>query len=61
LILKEKDPASVFYLISVYLQDNQLEKIPALLIMAEKEFGNIPEFNSKLEILKQKLNVIFAK
>ena len=59
--LKEKDPASVFYLISIYLQDNQLEKIPSLLIMAEKEFGNIPEFNSKFEILKQKLNIIFAK
>ncbi len=61
LILKEKDPASVFYLVSVYLQDNQLEKIPALLIMAEKEFGNIPEFNSKFEILKQKLSTIFKK
>ena len=59
--LKEKDPSSVFYLVSVYLQDNQLEKIPALLIKAEKEFGNIPEFSSKFEILKQKLNIIFAK
>ena len=57
--LKEKDPASVFYLISIYLEDNQLEKIPSLLILAEKEFRNIPEFNSKFEILKEKLNTIF--
>ena len=59
LSLKEKDPASVFYLISIYLQQSQLEKIPDLLIMAENEFENIPEFVSKFEILKQKLSTIF--
>ena len=59
LALGEKDPASVFYLISVLIQNNQLEKIPDLLLLAEKEFGNIPEFNSKLEILKRKLGVLF--
>ncbi len=59
LVLKEKDPASLFYLISIYLQENRPEKIPALLIMAEKEFANIPEFSSKFEILKQKLSTIF--
>ena len=56
--LKEKDPASLFYLISVYLKDNQIEKVPALLILAEKEFGNIPEFNSRFEILKKKLGTV---
>lgn len=56
LALKEKDPSSVFLLISVYLRENQPGKIPALLIMAEREFSNIPEFHSKFEILKQKLS-----
>ncbi|MEJ2613823.1 MAG: hypothetical protein P8Z35_02605, partial [Ignavibacteriaceae bacterium] len=59
LTLNEKDPSSIFYLISVYLEENQYQKIPSLLMMAEKEFGNIPEFNSKFELLKQKLNTVF--
>ncbi len=56
--LKEKDPSSVFYLISVYLKENQYQKIPSVLMMAEKEFSNMPEFNSKFEILKQKLSAV---
>ena len=59
LTLSEKDPSSLFYLISVYLDTNQYQKIPALLIMAEKEFGHIPGFNKKFELLKQKLNAVF--
>ena len=59
LSLEEKDPASVFYLISVLIQNNQTDKIPDLLLFAEKEFGRIPEFNSNFEILKQKLSVLF--
>ena len=59
LLLKEKDPASVFLLISVYLEKNQYQKIPSLLLMAEREFSDIPEFNSKFEILRQKLGVVF--
>ncbi len=59
LALNEKDPSSIFYLISVYLEENQYQKIPSLLMMAEKEFGKIPEFNSKFELLKQKLNTVF--
>ena len=59
LTLNEKDPSSIFYLISIYLEENQYQKIPSLLMVAEKEFGNIPEFNSKFELLKQKLNAVF--
>ncbi|MGA9293864.1 MAG: glycosyltransferase [Ignavibacteriaceae bacterium] len=59
LALNEKDPSSIFYLISVYMDENQYQKIPSLLVMAEKEFGHIPEFNSKFELLKQKLNTVF--
>ena len=59
LSLKEKDPSSVFLLISVYLEENKYQKIPSLLIMAEKEFADFPEFNSRFEILKQKLSTIF--
>ena len=60
LLLKEKDPASVFYLVSALVESNQIEKIPDLLLFAEKEFGNIPEFNDAFESLKQKLNKLFS-
>ncbi len=59
LLQKEKDPASVFYLISALIESNQIDKIPDLLLFAENEFGNIPEFNSSFENLKQKLSEIF--
>ncbi len=59
LSLKEKDPASVFYLISVLIRENKPEKVPEVLLFAEKEFGHIPEFNAKLEILKEKLGMMF--
>ena len=59
LTLEEKDPAAVFYLISVLIQSNRLEKIPELLSFAEKEFGRIPEFNSGFELLKGKLDILF--
>ncbi len=60
LTLEEKEPASVFYLISLFIQNNQYGKIPNLLLFAENEFGSIPEFNSRFEILKHKLSVIFS-
>ena len=60
LTLEEKEPASVFYLISLYIQNNQYDKIRDLLLFAENEFGSIPEFNSRFEILKHKLSVIFS-
>ena len=55
LLTAEKDPATVFYLASVLMQNNQIEKIPNLLLFAEKEFDSIPEFNAKYKILKEKL------
>ncbi len=56
--LEDKDPAAVFYLVSVYIERNVINKIPDLLLFAEKEFGNIPEFNAAFEVLKQKLQKI---
>ncbi len=61
LLVEEKDPAALFYLISVLVQSNQVERIPELLLFAEKEFGDIPEFNQKFKILKEKLSFILNK
>ncbi len=58
LSLEDKDPASLFYLISTLVRCNQVEKIPDLLSFAEKEFGGIPEFTRKFNILKEKLSLI---
>ena len=56
--LEEKEPAAVFYLISVLVRNNKLEKIPGLLLFAEKEFGDILEFKKNFELLKEKLGAI---
>jgi tetratricopeptide (TPR) repeat protein len=51
------DPSTVFYLVSVFLQNNKPENIPSLISSAEDTFKNIPEITSRLNILKQKLNI----
>jgi tetratricopeptide (TPR) repeat protein len=56
--LKEKDPAAVFYLISVLVRIDKTDKIPGVLLFAEKEFGDIPEFKKNFELLKEKLSSI---
>ncbi|MDP4173539.1 MAG: glycosyltransferase [Bacteroidota bacterium] len=56
--LKQKDPSAVFYLISILLLQNQLSEIPEWLSFAEKQFGHIPVFKEKFQILLQKLGAI---
>lgn len=52
------DPSIIFFLISVYVSTDEIEKINKLLVKADEKFGNIPEINEKLEILKSKLSSI---
>jgi tetratricopeptide (TPR) repeat protein len=49
------DPSIYFYLISVILQNNQIEKLPGILTLVVERFGDNPEVISKLNILQQKL------
>ncbi len=56
LALEQKDPSAVFYLISVYLQNEKYNKIGNVIEIAEKEFGTNPEIMQKLVVLKKKLN-----
>jgi tetratricopeptide (TPR) repeat protein len=51
------DPSTVFYLVSVFLQNNKAGQIPVLISSAEDTFRDIPEVASRLHILKQKLNI----
>ena len=55
---EEKDPSALFYLISILVGKNQFDEIPELLLFAEKEFGGIPEFDEKFEILKEKIGLL---
>ncbi len=50
-----KDPSAIFYYISVLIESNKYQEIPDLLIFAEREFSNVPEFNQRFKILKEKL------
>lgn len=51
------DPSTVFYLASIFLQNNKAEKILPLILNAENTYKNIPEIRARLRILKQKLNI----
>lgn len=50
------DPATVFYLISLYVKVNELSKIMSCVNLLEAKFGFIPEVKARLPILKQKLS-----
>lgn len=56
--LKNPDPSSVFYLVSIYVQNGELEKIKSLVGFAETEFGMIPEVSQRLNLLKEKIALI---
>lgn len=49
------DPAIYFYLISLYLQKNELDKLPEILNIIFERFGENKTVVSQLEVLKQKL------
>jgi glycosyltransferase involved in cell wall biosynthesis len=50
------DPSTVFYLISLYVKVNQLNKIIPCIKLLETDFGFIPEVKARLPLLKQKLS-----
>ncbi|HVO73355.1 MAG TPA: glycosyltransferase [Ignavibacteriaceae bacterium] len=52
-----KEPSTIFYLTSVYLQNGKHHKIVPLLEESEKNFRDNPEVISRLIILKQKLSI----
>lgn len=56
--LEEKDPSQVFYLLSIYVDENLYEKIPDLLEFAMNEFSGINGFQEKLNRVIKKLEPI---
>ncbi len=56
--LEEKDPSQVFYLISIYVNENLYEKIPDILELAMNEFSNMVGFQEKLTKVIKKLEPI---
>ena len=56
--LEEKDPSQVFYLISIYVNENVYEKIPDVLELAMNEFSHMVGFQEKLNKVIKKLEPI---
>ncbi|MCF6270659.1 MAG: glycosyltransferase [Melioribacteraceae bacterium] len=56
--LEEKDPSQVFYLISIYVNENVYEKIPDVLEYAMNNFKHIVGFQEKLNKMIKKLEPI---
>ncbi|MFH1196285.1 MAG: glycosyltransferase [bacterium] len=52
---EEKDPSTYFYLISAYFRMGNWTKVTGVISDAEKEFANLPEVMSRLQIIKGKL------
>ncbi len=45
--LEEKDPSQVFYLISIYVEENKYNEIPRLLEFAMNEFRTLLGYKKK--------------
>ena len=56
--LEEKDPSQVFYLISIYVDENKYDKIPKLLEFAMNEFSHVDGIQEKLNKVIKKLEPI---
>lgn len=56
--LEEKDPSQVFYLISIYVEENKYDEIPRLLEFAMNEFAHIVGMQEKIENVIKKLEPI---
>jgi hypothetical protein len=55
------DPSIVFYLVSIYLKLDKLDKVPGLIKLAEDKYINFPEVKMRIDILKQKISPFFTK
>jgi tetratricopeptide (TPR) repeat protein len=49
------DPSVIFYLISVYLRTDNMEKVKNLIIYAENKFSNLSPVISRIEFIKKKI------
>ncbi len=56
--LNESNPSIIFYLVSAYIQNNNFEKVVALIQSAEIQFVSSPEVLNSLKILKEKLKLL---
>ena len=54
--ISPSDPSTIFYLISVYLQENKIKNIINIIKMAEEKFSNMKAVIDKINLIKQKLN-----
>jgi len=54
--LNENYPSTIFYLVSVYMQNNNLAKVAALIQSAEIKYASSPEILNRLTVIKKKLN-----
>ncbi len=52
-----KEPSTIFYLISAFIQTKNVAEIPSLIIYAEETFKNQPQIIQKIAVLKQKLGI----
>ncbi len=52
-----KEPSTIFYLVSTYIQTKNLSAIPSLITDAEETFKNQPQIMQKISLLKQKLSI----
>jgi len=50
------DPSTVFYLISIYLQKNNLQKIESLINHAKIKYSGIPAIIDKLNLIEHKIH-----
>ncbi len=57
--INPNDPSTIFYLVSVYLQENKIQQITSLLESAEKKFSNKNVVLEKLKLIRQKLDLNF--
>ena len=56
-ISNSKEPSTIFYLVSAYIQTKNVSEILPLIITAEETFKNQPQIIQKIDLLKQKLGI----
>jgi len=56
--VKDKDPATFFYLISLYVQQQKYDELGDVINQAEEEFKDFEELRDKINMLKTKLRTL---